>query len=36
MFFTYGGKEEERRRVCCEIKDYKLFIGEFYKRIIKY
>ena len=39
MFFTYGEeKEEEEQRslVHCEIKDYRLFIGAFYGRIIKY
>jgi len=33
MFFTYEGKEEEeeeRRRVYCEIRDSRLFIGAFY------
>jgi hypothetical protein len=39
MFFTYGGEEEEeeeKRRVYCEIRDSRLFIGVFYRRIIKY
>jgi len=38
MFFTYGGKEEEEEgiRVCCEIRDSRLFIGAFYRWIIKY
>jgi len=31
IFFTYG-KEEEERRVCCEIRDSRLFIGVFYRR----
>jgi hypothetical protein len=29
-------EEEERRRVYCEIRDYRPFIGAFYRRIIKY
>jgi hypothetical protein len=40
MFFTYGEEEEEdkeeRSLVCCEIGDFRLFIGVFYRRIIKY
>jgi len=47
MFFTYREKEEEeeeeeeeKRRVYCENRDYRLFIGafyrQFYRRIIKY
>jgi hypothetical protein len=37
MFFTYGEEEEEEmRRVCCEIRDSRLFIRAFYRRIIKY
>jgi hypothetical protein len=42
MFFTYREEEEEEQRssVCCEIRDYMLFIGvfyqRFYRRIIKY
>jgi len=42
MFFPYRGKEKEeeekekeRRRVCCEIRDSRLFIGAFYRRIVK-
>jgi len=29
-------EEEESRRVCCEIKDSRLFIRAFYRRKIKY
>jgi len=40
MFFTYGEEEEEeeeeRNPVCCEIRDPRLFIRAFYRRIIKY
>jgi hypothetical protein len=37
MFFTYGKEEEEeRRRVCYEIKDSRRFISAFYRRLIKY
>jgi len=38
MFFTYREKEEEeeeeeeeKRRVYCENRDYRLFIGVFYR-----
>jgi len=38
MFFTHGEKEEEekRRQVYFEIRDSRLFIRAFYRRIIKY
>jgi hypothetical protein len=38
MFFTYGEEEEEEQMSpgCCEIRNSKLFIGAFYRRIIKY
>jgi len=44
MFFTYEKEEEEEEEeeeeqmstICCEIRDSKLFIGVFYRRIIKY
>jgi hypothetical protein len=42
MFFTYGGEEEEEKEekgqrslVYCEIRDFRLFIGVFYRWIIK-
>jgi len=36
--FTHGEEEEEEEKslVCYEIIDSRLFIGVFYKRIIKY
>jgi hypothetical protein len=41
MFFTYREEEEEEEEeqkspVSCEIRDSRLFIGAFYRRIIKY
>ena len=36
MFFTYGKEEEQRSPVCYEIKNSRLFIEAFYRRIIKY
>jgi len=30
--FFYIWEEEEERRVCCEIRDSRLFIGVFYRR----
>ena len=36
MFFTQGKKEGKKRLVCCEMRDSSLFIGVFYRRIIKY
>jgi len=30
VFFTYGKEEEEERSfVCCEIRDFRFFIGHF-------
>jgi len=33
MFFTYGEEEEEeeeeRSPICCEIRDFRFFIGHF-------
>jgi hypothetical protein len=38
MFFTYGEEEEKKERsfICCEIRDSRLFIEAFCRRIIKY